>query len=348
MKQQIDLLIINNAPAFYKVNLYNELSEKCKIHVVFLALTNQVVINDSLHDDIKFSYDLINPNLIANRNKFQSFVRLYKIYIRFDCKKVIFGGYDNFEFLLLPYLIPLRKNCIQFESSILESKVDGLVGFLKKIIMKRYSVALTSGNLQSQVFKRLRFSGQVIETFGVGIFNKVKIENYNIVNHRPNFKYIFVGRLIPKKNLVYLINVFNKLKINLTIIGTGCLESELRSMANKNISFTGFIANDYIYQHYLNHDIFILPSLSEPWGLVVEEAIYFGLPVIVSDAVGCQEEMVIKPDTGLSFSPYDQASLIDAIYKIESNYDFYKNNCQSFDFEKRDLRQIEAYLKILN
>lgn len=348
MKTSIDILIINNAPAFYKVNLYNELAKKCKIHVVFLALTNQVVINDSLNEDIQFSYDLITPGQIESRNKVQSFVKLYKIYKKFDCKKVIFGGYDTVEFLLLPYLISKRKNCIQFESSILESKVNGLVGFLKKIILKRYSIALTSGNLQSEVFKRLRFSGEIIETFGVGIFNKVNIKNAEVIKTKQNFNYVFVGRLIPKKNLVFMIDVFNKLNKSLTIIGSGYLESDLRSIANENISFAGFITNDNIYKYYLSHDIFVIPSLSEPWGLVVEEAIYFGLPVLVSEAVGCQQEMVIKPNTGLSFLSNNQTSLVEAISKIESNYDYYKNNCLSFDFEKRDLRQVDAYLKILN
>jgi glycosyltransferase involved in cell wall biosynthesis len=150
------------------------------------------------------------------------------------------------------------------------------------------------------------------------------------------------------KNLEFLIDTFNKLDKPLTIVGAGELENKLKQLANTNITFTGFVPNDKVYNHYLNNHIFVLPSLSEPWGLVVEEAIYFGLPVLVSDAVGCQEEMVIKPNTGLSFSPYSESSLIEAISKIESDYDYFKNNCFSFDFEKRDLRQIEAYLKILN
>lgn len=133
----------------------------------------------------------------------------------------------------------------------------------------------------------------------------------------------------------------------MTIVGSGFLEKKLKNIANSNISFTCFISNEDIYEQYFNHDVFILPSLSEPWGLVVEEAFFFGLPVIVSNPVGCQEEMVIKPKTGVVFSLKDKNSLLDAINNIEINYDYYKLNSLSFDFYDRDFQQINHYLKIL-
>ena len=346
MKQRIDILIINNTPAFYKINLYNELAKKCNIHVVFLALTNQVVIAEKFKDEILFSYEILLENQIEFRNKYHSFIKLYTICKKYSFNKIIYGGYDTFECFFLPFFITRKKNCLQFESSIKESKVTGYIAIIKRILLRRFSIALPSGKLQSAVFETLNFNGKIIETNGVGIFNKK--ENINIKTDAIQRQYIYVGRLIELKNVQFLIDTFNKLNKPLTIVGVGELESKLKQLANKNITFSGFVPNEDIYKWYLNHDVFVLPSLAEPWGLVVEEAIYFGLPVIVSEAVGCQEEMVIKPNTGLSFSPYDQASLINAISKIESNYDFYKNNCQSFDFEKRDLRQIESYLKILN
>jgi glycosyltransferase involved in cell wall biosynthesis len=348
MKQRIDILIINNAPAFYKVNLYNELAKKCSIHVIFLALTNQVVIGEMDKDEIFFSFEILLENQIEFRNKYYSFMKLYVICEKYSFKKIIYGGYDTFECFFLPFFISKKKNCLQFESSIKESKVTGYFAIIKKLLLRRFSIALPSGKLQSAVFKALNFNGKIIETYGVGIFNKKEIIYNKINTIKSKRRYIYVGRLIELKNLKFLIGAFNKLNKQLTIVGTGELESKLKQLANKNITFSGFVPNQDIYKWYLNHDIFVLPSLIEPWGLVVEEAVYFGLPVIVSEAVGCQEEMVLKPNTGLSFSPYNQTSLIEAINQIEANYDIYKNNCCHFDFDKRDMRQIEAYLKILD
>ena len=99
---------------------------------------------------------------------------------------------------------------------------------------------------------------------------------------------------------------------------------------------------------YKAHDVFILPSRTETWGLVVEEAIYWGLPVITSDRVGCSNEMVITPNTGITFELDNIESFNDAINKIESNYKLYKDNALAFDFEERDKKQINCFLSVVS
>jgi len=347
MKTAIDILIINNAPSFYKVNLYNELAKRCKIHVVFIAMTKRAVISDSFKKDILFSYELLSPLEIEKRNRWQSIKRLYAIFNIYNYKKIIYGGYSDLEEMIFMFLTPKHKNCLQFESSIRESKVTGLIAIIKKIFFNRFSIALPSGKLQTAVFKALDYKGVIIETQGVGIFNKSKVRKENKSSSNSEPKYIYVGRLIAIKNLKFLIDVFNKINKPLTIVGSGILEADLKKQANSNIRFTGFVNNNEVNKLYESNDVFILPSISEPWGLVVEEAIYYGLPVLVSDAVGCQEEMVLKAKTGIVFSPINKDSLIDATGKIENNIHFYKNNCNAFDFEERDIKQIDAYIKIL-
>jgi len=346
MKTEIDILIINNCPSFYKINLYNELAKHCKIHVVFVGKTNQVVINNSYQDDIHFPFDILSLVQIEKRYRLLSLFKLLKICCKYNFKKIIYGGYSDVEERLFLFLTSKRKNCLQFESSILESKVTGLVSIIKKVFFSRISIAMPSGNMQLAVFEALNFKGRIIETKGVGIFNKsliARAEN----NTDTKLRYLFIGRLIPLKNLEFLIRVFNQLQKPLTIVGTGVLEEYLKSISSSNITLTGFVNNHVIHELYTSHDLFILPSISETWGLVVEEAIYFGLPVLVSESVGCQQEMVIQPNTGCVFTPTDKNSLLEAIERIEANIDFYRQNCNSFDFEKRDKIQVEAYLKVL-
>lgn len=347
MKIPLDILIINNVPNFYKINLYNELASRCKIHVVFIALTNQVVIEEIWQENIRFSYELLSSFQIENRNRWQSFKRLYSISIRFNYKKIVYGGYYDLEQKLLLFLTPKSKNCLQFESSIRESKVTGLKAVIKKLLLSRISIAFPSGKLQTDVLEAIGFSGIIIETKGVGIFNKNGEKRIEIYAQNPIHKYIFVGRLISIKNLEFLVTVFNRLDRPLLIVGSGILDPVLKKMANSNIKFSGFVPNEHLRGFYSANDIFILPSISEPWGLVVEEAVYFGLPVIISDAVGCQEEMVLKPKTGVVFSPLNEESLINAISEVENNFEYYRRNCHSFNFTERDANQIEAYLNAL-
>ena len=149
------------------------------------------------------------------------------------------------------------------------------------------------------------------------------------------------------KNLDFLIDEFNKNRKWLTIAGKGELEQQLKAKAKDNIHFVGFVENEKLGTVYQDHDIFILPSRSEPWGLVVEEAVYWGLPVIVSDRVGSYRDMVENPKTGLVFELDNRDSFNNALKEIENNYSFYKENVDRFDFDKRDKCQVNAYLQLI-
>lgn len=347
MKRKTDLLIINNCPSFYKINLYNELNKHCSLHVVFIGLSDQVVIDENFKHTIQFSYELINDIQIENRSKLNTLLQLVKALFTYDATKIIYGGYVEIESVLMMFLTSKKKNCLQFESSIKESKVTGKAALIKKFLFSRFSIVLPSGKLQADVFRSLNYKGKIIETTGVGLMNKA--DNKEFTTRDPQiFKYVYVGRLIALKNLSQLIRVFNQNGKSLTIVGTGVLEEELKSMAKENISFVGFIPNGNLSEVYRNHDVFVLPSFSETWGLVVEEAVYYGLPVLVSEYVGSQFDMVEKPNTGLIFSPDSDASLQNAIDVIERDYSFYRSNCLNFDFENQNQIQIQAYLKTLS
>ena len=123
------------------------------------------------------------------------------------------------------------------------------------------------------------------------------------------------------------------------------MKEELKSIANKNISFLGAIDNKNLAQYYQNADVFILPSKSEPWGLVVEEALNNGTPVIVSDKVGCHYDLVTAT-TGLVFKSENIESLQEQISKICS-INFYNNlrrGISQLDFLKRAQNQVKAFV----
>ena len=107
------------------------------------------------------------------------------------------------------------------------------------------------------------------------------------------------------------------------------------------------IENEKLGEIYQAHDVFILPSYYEPWGLVVEEALYWGLPVIVSDCVGSSVDMVAELDTGIIFKSKDRESLHAAIDEMEYRYDEYASNILNIDWNCRDKRQVEAYTSLI-
>ena len=92
-------------------------------------------------------------------------------------------------------------------------------------------------------------------------------------------------------------------------------------------------------------DVFVLPSKVEPWGLVVEEALNNGIPVIVSDRVGCAEE-IINNSNGLIFHYNDKNEFVAAINKM-AEIDFYnrlRKNISKLNFEEIEQAQIACYV----
>ncbi len=105
---------------------------------------------------------------------------------------------------------------------------------------------------------------------------------------------LFTGKLIEKKRPGDLIEAFarvrQKTRCALVLVGDGAmrptLEEYVRKKRIQDVHFLGFRNQSEIPRLYALADVFVLPSSSEPWGLSVNEAMCFALPVILSDQIG--------------------------------------------------------------
>lgn len=123
---------------------------------------------------------------------------------------------------------------------------------------------------------------------------------------------LFVGKLIEKKRPFDLLRAYEQAAISgsgkggnlsLIFVGDGALREELECYAREHhlnhVYFVGFKNQTELPQYYTLADIFVLPSgIGETWGLVVNEAMCFGLPVIVSNVVGCGSDLVKENQNG--------------------------------------------------
>lgn len=341
-----DLVYLTNTPSFYKLNLCNEICRRGKSLLLVLYGYGAEAVNTSLSDynNWLFDFRFINNGDSNKRNKFATFINLLKLLTSIKYKKLIYAGWLAPEYNLLTFLTPRRRNAMVCESSIFDVSFDGLSGRIKKAIINRMGAVLPSGKPHDRLFQSIGFKGQRFITGSVGIFDKQPRKEKQ--THLP-LRYIYVGRLIDVKNVSMLVDVFNRNGKPLTIVGTGVLEEELKRKAKDNITFTGFIDNARLGEIYQNHDVFILPSYYEPWGLVVEEALYWGLPVIVSDRVGSSEDMVKDLKTGLVFKNNDCEDLLRCINRMKVDYQEYVRNVNAIDWNQREYNQVDAYLNLL-
>jgi glycosyltransferase involved in cell wall biosynthesis len=130
---------------------------------------------------------------------------------------------------------------------------------------------------------------------------------------------LYVGRLSPEKNLLLLLEAFQKLSQELPncilkLVGEGPERKDLESAVArlglaKRVVFVGGLTGSLLFGEYTHATCLVLPSSSEPWGLVVNEALSFGCPVVVSDRCGCVPELVLEGTTGFKFRTFDATDL---------------------------------------
>lgn|SRR3990167_1707448 len=144
-----------------------------------------------------------------------------------------------------------------------------------------------------------------------------------------DFVFLFIGRLIERKGIKELLDAFSKInnsKAKLLIIGSGELKPDIEAAAelNNKIIYTGWLERNEIIKIYFISDVFVLPAHWEPWGLVINEAMAAGLPVIVSDQVGCVDDLVMHEKTGLIIKNKSVNDLIFAFHYFLNNPEKYK------------------------
>jgi glycosyltransferase involved in cell wall biosynthesis len=108
----------------------------------------------------------------------------------------------------------------------------------------------------------------------------------------------------------------------LVMCGSGPQDAEVRARAARitagKVIFPGFLGYDALPEVYQRAGCMLLPSLSEPWGLVVNEAMAAGTPVIVSDRCGCAPDLVEHGKNGFVFDPLDPGALADLMTRMAS------------------------------
>jgi 1,2-diacylglycerol 3-alpha-glucosyltransferase len=142
----------------------------------------------------------------------------------------------------------------------------------------------------------------------------------------PREYFLYVGRIAPEKNIESLVRAYLKYRASggewaLVLVGDGPQLKEIRALAAASpyaadIHFPGLKSTSELPHYYAFASAFVLPSTREPWGLVVNEAMAAGLPVIVSKRCGCVEDLVVEGENGVTFDPEDADALSECLMRM--------------------------------
>jgi glycosyltransferase involved in cell wall biosynthesis len=251
---------------------------------------------------------------------------------------IIMNGYVNIEFVILFFLNFFYKKPIGIDSdtqySVPKNKLKQIFKqiYLNTIFRNKHIFGLAGGSKSHvALFSNFGMPNSRIFLMPMMVDND-KFENVSYQKKQMEpFNFLYVGRLVEHKNIRMLLSAFDTISkkysfAKLLIAGNGTLLQEMQSYYsnNKSIVFLGPQYNDELLEVYQRGHLLILPSAYEPWGLVVNEALSSGIPVIVSDKVGAAFDLVETPKTGFVFNSEDINELTTCMETILNNESLYK------------------------
>jgi glycosyltransferase involved in cell wall biosynthesis len=350
-----DCVIVTNIPNFYKINLYNELAKNLRICVVFLAKKSEERNDDfSNTSACKFDFTFLTNSSLESRNSLLGSFRIIKLLKSIQFSSLIIAEWYGFEYWISLFFFGLNSKIIfTLESNSLGRGVFGKIKDLAKMFfLKGVDIALPSGPSHREVLNHLGFSKKFFILNGVGIANDFSY-NRSIKERNTSYKLLFVGRLIEDKNIKGLLGAFNEVSkfidVTLTIVGTGPLKSLVVGSKNSRITYYEKFNNEEMHNVYRDHHILILPSLKEPWGLVIEEALSSKMPVIVSQYVGCLNAIIFDKINGIVVDVNNLNSIIEGIKYLvtDSNFEIVFNQVKLFNRSEKDIKQVEVYINAI-
>ena len=204
--------------------------------------------------------------------------------------------------------------------------------WVKSRLLSLFSSALVGGASHVRYLELLGFSPQRIFTGYDAVDNAFFAAEVSGIPPKNGEKRSFLAsaRFVPKKNLTFLLTAYARYRSrslqaglnpwDLILLGDGPLRPQLESLATElelegSLQMPGFVQYPDLPRWYAKASCFVHASLIEPWGLVVNEAMASGLPVLVSRPCGCAADLVREGVNGWTFDPMDQKALVDLMIR---------------------------------
>lgn len=137
------------------------------------------------------------------------------------------------------------------------------------------------------------------------------------------FVVLYVGRLSEAKgvdDLIAAVGAVDEADVHLVVVGDGpdreAFERQARDELRDAVTFTGTLPNEVLPNYYALADAFVLPTHGDTWGLVLNEAMVCGTPVVTTTAAGAVGDLVRDGETGLVVPPGDRAALRDVLARL--------------------------------
>jgi glycosyltransferase involved in cell wall biosynthesis len=296
------ILILYRELAGYTVECLNKLAVHHEILLVSYPINSEAPFQFEFHSNITATS--------------KTAVSLKKIQ-QFNPSFILCSGWSDSEYI--EWMKVLNKpTALAFDTAWQRNMKFILGSFYFKLKYKKiFRFAFIPGKAQYKTSGKLGFSAKnTLEGFYT-CEDVFRIKQKSLSEKKELW---CIARYIPAKNLDFLCEAFLSIQPNersgwtLNIAGTGVLFPN--RVLNQSILHHGFLQPKELSEKLENATAFVLPSIYEPWGVVVHEMASLGKPLLLSNAVGAQQDLLLEGKNGYSFNPHSKDDLKLKLLKI--------------------------------
>lgn len=311
------VLFITNIPAPYRMKFFDGLGKHIDLTVLYEAKKAKNI--KFSYEDIKISHykEVYLSNGYIRENTPNPKIIAYLFNNKFDL--IFLTNYRYATEMLAYILVKLLKTpyCIEIDGGRIkkESKISHT---LKKWLLKGAIAYFSPAKSADDVFIHYGVDKSKLVRYPF-----TSISENNIINQNDLLKklearknepliFLYVGRIIPEKGVDILVKAYNKFcfssgeETKLIIVGNSPNKfyfDEIIESINDSTEIKDFVSSKELMQIYDEADVFIFPSLFDPWGLVINEAMARGLVILSSDKVVSSVELIEETRNGFLFNP---------------------------------------------
>jgi glycosyltransferase involved in cell wall biosynthesis len=337
------LVLLTEIISPYRIPVFNALANQngIELHVIFLAESDPTLREWLVYkDEIRFSHEVL-PSWRRRFGKYNFLLngRLTAALQSARPDAIVCGGYNYVASWQSAFWA--KRHRVPFLLWVESTEKDQRNGYLLLESMKRAFIRNCDAFIVAGVssFEYLRCFGLPKESIFTAP-NAVNIEFFaehaarvccDVAAQVPARFALYVGRLVREKGVFDLLRAYGQLapslreELSLVFVGDGAARHELERQAAEicpgRIEFAGFLQRESLARYYALAELFVLPTHSDPWGLVVNEAMACSLPVICADAAGCGADLVEDGWNGLIFPARDVAALTRALTALAGDSD---------------------------
>jgi glycosyltransferase involved in cell wall biosynthesis len=311
--------LVTEIPAPYRIPLFNALAERVDLRVLFLASADPRRPFYDLHEgEWRFEHEVLPGRSLRPGGRWLVLTHGLGRRLRgFRPDALGVGGWNQPAFVrALAYAKTHRVPILSWVES---TAGDARGGSAPLELAKRTLVHAYDGFFVPGQASRDYVLGFGVEPDRIAIAPNAVDASVFVGPREPGdgvVRFLYVGRLDPEKGVDVLLRAFERVPGELVLVGSGSAERELRALAGDRVRFTGPLPRDEVAGWYRRADALVLPSRSEPWGMVLNEAATAGMPLVAADGVGAARELVEDGVNGFRVPVGDEGALAEALRRL--------------------------------